>query len=168
MKTLYIVRHAKSSWDYPELTDFERPLNKRGRRDAPFMGALLADRGDAPELLVASPATRAAATARAFAEAFGRDFDEVVALPALYEADVDSYLEIVRGVDDSYGSAMFFGHNPETTELAELLTGETIDNVPTAGVVGVEANVETWKDVAPDNCRMKFFDYPKKYKSKKR
>jgi phosphohistidine phosphatase len=63
---------------------------------------------------------------------------------------------------------MFFGHNPETTELAELLTGETIDNVPTAGVVAVEADVESWKDAAPDRCRLKFFEYPKKYKSKKR
>ncbi|RMD75414.1 MAG: hypothetical protein D6818_01735, partial [Bacteroidetes bacterium] len=112
MKHLYLIRHAKSSWDYPELRDIERSLNKRGRRDAPFMASLLHGKGVRPDLLLSSPATRAYSTAVYFAEALGYPVEQIRVEPVIYHGGEDDILALVRGLDDQLGTVLLFGHNP--------------------------------------------------------
>lgn len=158
MKTLVLVRHAKSSWKDPELADFDRPLNKRGRRDAPFMARAFAKRGLAVDALVSSSANRALLTARAFAEALGL---EVAADRKYYAASVQDWMRFIGEFPESARTVVAFGHNPELTELANRLAGTEIDNVPTSGTVAVRFAAETW--AGAKGGELLFFDYPKRH-----
>jgi phosphohistidine phosphatase len=168
MKTLYLIRHAKSSWDYPELTDFERPLNKRGKRDAPYMGQLLADMKVKPELIISSPALRAYYTARIIAGRIGYPFDEIETAESIYKSDAGELIELIQLVEDEYNSLMLFGHNPALTQTSNYLSDKHLDNIPTCGIVCIEFKTETWKEIKPDNGKFVFFEYPKKYFGKKK
>jgi phosphohistidine phosphatase len=161
MKTLYLLRHAKSSWDDPELDDFERPLNKRGKRDAPEMGGRLRRRGVSPDLLLSSPARRALSTARTIARKIGYERSEIATDERLYLASPGLLLEIVREQKADLGSVMLFGHNPGFTRLANLLTGERIDNVPTCGFVEIALAGAGWPATDPESGRLVHFDFPK-------
>lgn len=163
MKTLYLVRHAKSSWKDEDLTDFERPLNTRGRRDAPFIGKLLAQKGVKADLLISSPATRAIVTARFIAEELLYPRDLIRADAALYDADVPALLRVVQGIEPSCHSVMLFGHNPEFTELIRTLTGADLENLPTCGVFGIRFNIELWSSVGDAQGEQILFEFPKKY-----
>ena len=162
MKTLYLVRHAKSSWKQPELSDFERPLNKRGKNDAPFMGKLLSDKGVNPALIISSPAKRAAATAKIIASEINYPKDEIAFDENIYDAMGRGLLEIISGIDEKYNSAMLFGHNPGLTVLQNNLSGHFVDNIPTSGVVALEFN-SSWSDIELNSAKFLFFEYPKKY-----
>jgi len=163
MKKLFLIRHAKSSWDYSNLTDFERPLNKRGKRDAPFMAKLLAKQGFNPDFIISSPANRAITTARYFSESLGYFFDKIFIEPKLYEASRDEILEVVMEIGKTYNNVMLFSHNPGLTDFANKLIGNTIDNIPTCGIVSINFKIESWSEINSKNSEMMFFEYPKKY-----
>lgn len=163
MKTLTLIRHAKSSWDDPQLADVDRPLNSRGQRDAPVMGDRVARRRLAPDLLLSSPARRALTTARVFAQALDYPAEAIRTNDDIYAAPGGVLLNILRSLDGSAHRVFLFGHNPGFTELANLLARETaIDNVPTCGVVHLTLNIPDWAAIAPGCGRVVFFDYPKK------
>ena len=155
-KTLYIARHAKSSWDDMSLSDFERPLNKRGKRDAPFMANLLKDKSIKPDLILSSPAKRANKTANQYHKTLGGElrFDE-----RIYEASPMTLLKLVQESFENLNSVMIVGHNPGFTVLNDMLSNKSIYNIPTAGIVGILFEDE----VSPHKGKQLFFEYPKKY-----
>ena len=162
MKTLYLVRHAKSSWKFPELDDFDRPLNRRGKRDAPEMGRRLQKQGIRPDLIVSSPAKRARKIAQAIAKAVGYSASAIAFHPEVYEASVDSLVALLRATDDQVAVLMLVGHNPELTDLANHLTPHAIDNVVTSGIVAVEFSAERWAEVGQrGQGQFLWYDYPK-------
>ena len=163
MKTLYLMRHAKSSWSFDELTDQERPLNDRGRTDAPHMGQALAKRQIALDLLVSSPAVRALTTAVLVARELGYEHDKIVVEPAIYQADLDSLLGIIRDLPDAAGSALLTGHNPTITDTANYLlpNNSLTHEMPTAAVVCIRFQTDYWAEAGPANAEFYFYDYPK-------
>ena len=146
MKTLYLIRHAKSSWDDPTLADHDRPLNERGKRDAPKMGDRLAQRGVKADLIISSSAARALATAQAIAEKIGYDQARIVADRRLYGAQVSALLYLIQELDDQHACVMLFGHNPEFTDLARFFDSE-IEELPTCAVVEMVFEVKHWSEV---------------------
>jgi phosphohistidine phosphatase len=160
MKHLFLVRHAKSSWDEPGLTDIERPLNNRGKKDAPFMGKIIAAKKFKPDLIISSPAQRARKTAIAFADEFDMKKKEIVFDDKIYEATSSELLEIIRNIDKDFKSVMLFGHNPGLTNLNNTLSQKYIDNIPTCGIVALKFE-EDWKDIKPKSAVQEFFEYPK-------
>ncbi|MEM7105763.1 MAG: histidine phosphatase family protein [Bacteroidota bacterium] len=163
MKTLIFVRHAKSSWADPSLQDHDRPLNNRGKRDAPVMGQLLHGRGIMPDLMITSSAKRARRTAKVIAKELGYPKEDLKIVPAIYGAFAQDILELIKMLDDELNCVMVFGHNPEFTSLANYFSTEYIDNVPTCGIVTIQVGCEHWKDVDNGNSKLIAFDYPKKF-----
>ena len=161
MKTLYLVRHAKSSKDDPRLADRDRPLDARGERDAPTMGARLAERGVKPALIVTSPALRARATAQLIAQALGYPLGDIVLSDRLYASTPDALLAVTRALDDSLRSVMLVGHNPEMSELAQRFAGEVPD-MPTCAVAEFRFDMMSWSQIGPVVPDKVSFDYPKK------
>jgi phosphohistidine phosphatase len=161
VKFLTIVRHAKSSWKEASLPDFDRPLNKRGKADAPEMGRRLAARGVKPDLVVTSPARRARRTAQVVAKELGLDKDEIVQVGAIYEAGLTTLVSLVSGLDDKADHVMLVGHNPGLTELAEHLSGEMFGNIPTGGVVGLEFDTDSWSNLKRGAGQVLFADFPR-------
>jgi phosphohistidine phosphatase len=161
VKTLYLMRHAKSSWDDPDLDDFDRPLNRRGKRDAPEMGARLRERGVSPDLFLSSPARRALTTARTVAREIGYERSAIATDERLYLASPGLLLDIVRDQEDRLASIILFGHNPGFTQLAGILTGERIANVPTCGFAEIELTGPGWSSANPEAGRLVLFDFPK-------
>jgi phosphohistidine phosphatase len=163
MRRLYLIRHAKSSWAEAGLDDFDRPLNHRGKADAPFMGRRLSGHGVRPDFIVASPAKRARKTARIIAEALGFAEESIHLDSALYMAEVPALLETIAGVPDSTEELALVGHNYGITDLAEWLTGRSIGNIPTCGAVGIEFDCRSWSELKEGSGRLLLFDYPKKH-----
>lgn len=145
MKTLLILRHAKSSWKAPDLDDHDRPLNKRGARDAPRVGRLLRERGWVPDLILCSTAARARATAALVAEAAGCK-GELRAMSELYLAEPEAYVDLVREVDDSAASVLVVGHNPGIEQLLHLVC-DADEDMPTAALARVVFAVPRWREV---------------------
>lgn len=163
MKRIYIVRHAKSSWANMQLSDWERPLNNRGKRDAPVMANHCKSKGYIPELLISSDARRASDTAKVFCSALEIDKANFTHDSSLYHAPEDTYLSVCYGIDDSINSVMLFGHNPGITYLANSVTDDYIDNVPTCGVLIIDASIDNWTDLDFSNCKLIDFLYPKMF-----
>jgi len=161
MKTLYLVRHAKSSWKYNNLDDFERPLNKRGHHDAPVMGKQFKKLGILPQLILCSPANRAATTARLIAEQLSYDEEQIHYHAAIYEASVTTLREIVSTLPAEYDEVMLIGHNPAMTELANVLGDRQIGNLPTCGVYAIQSDARTWRQLSTRKNRCLFIDKPK-------
>ncbi|HVG83576.1 MAG TPA: histidine phosphatase family protein [Vicinamibacterales bacterium] len=145
MKTLLVLRHAKSSWNDPALDDHERPLNKRGRRDAPRMGALVREYGLTPDLVISSDAVRARLTAAAVAEA-ARYAGEILLDPHLYLAGPADILSLLPTVQENAKTVMIVGHNPGLETLVEQLTGERQD-LPTAALAQIDLPIDQWRDL---------------------
>ena len=160
-KRLTLVRHAKSSWNDPSAADIDRALNNRGVRDAPMMGRRLLERGARPSLILTSTAKRARKTARLVAKQLGYPVEFIQGEAELYLASPDTIVDVVAQQDDGFNDLMLFGHNPGITDLSNRLTGAGIDNVPTCGIVAIDATVDTWAELNPDTCELAFFDYPK-------
>lgn len=159
-----MVRHAKSSWKDASLPDIERPLNKRGKRDAPFMARLMAGQMPRPDALISSPARRAFTTARHFARAWGMDKEGIVRNPAIYEAYYLDLMKLARELDENWQTVFFFGHNPAFTSFVNLFPGGgIIDNVPTCGIVALESTCDSWQAFSEKNSRVIKFIYPKQY-----
>ena len=162
MKTLYLLRHAKSSWSFDDLSDHDRPLNGRGRDDAPRMGQALHKRGIVPAVVLASSAVRALSTAALVTRELGFPHDKIRVEPAIYQADVPTLLALVRSLPAGAESALLVGHNPTFTDLAnELSPGSPIAEMPTAAVVCLRFAVDSWAEVARTNAEFYFFDFPK-------
>ncbi|MBX2892372.1 MAG: histidine phosphatase family protein [Saprospiraceae bacterium] len=161
MRTLYLIRHAKSSWDNPGLRDFNRPLNDRGLRDAPRMAQLLVMKGVEPDLLISSPAKRALTTALFFAHAFGVAEDAVAREQDIYEAAPMDIMRIVNGLPDSARTVLLFGHNPTLTEVANRFSEKFIDNIPTCGIVQIDAEAESWQAFGEHNAAVRKWFFPK-------
>ncbi len=147
MKTLFVLRHAKSSWDNAELSDFERPLNKRGRETAPFVGELMKSKNLVPETIICSPATRAKETAKRVQAA--AEFDvEIEFDERIYESSVHNLLYIVSEINDDFDTAMIVGHNPGFEGIVQTLCGN-YERMPTATLAAIDLKIESWSDVKP-------------------
>lgn len=160
MLTLSLVRHAKSSWDSPDLSDFERPLNERGRRDAPQMALRLREAGLQPDRLLSSPALRAISTARIFAEQLGIALDEIQLDSRIYDASLATLIEVLRGSSAGATHLMMFGHNPGFSDLVSLLS-EPFEELPTCAVVVLDLDLRRWSAVGPRCGRVRQYLYPK-------
>ena len=163
MKTLILMRHAKSSWDHPSLKDLERPLNARGERDAPLMGSHFAEWGLSPELLVSSPAVRARETALWVARAIGYPEETLRIAPALYERGVPGILSVIHALPETMDSVCLFGHNPDISAAVGCLGGEPVTHLPTGALVSVLFAVDDWSAVMPGVGRINRFEYPKRH-----
>ncbi|NGY06120.1 SixA phosphatase family protein [Solimonas terrae] len=161
MRHLTIVRHAKSSWDSPDLSDFERPLNERGRRDAARMAMWTRRAIGVPDRIVTSPALRAITTARVFADAMGIAHDHLLIQARIYEASLSTLLRLLRGFDDETPHIMLFGHNPGLSELAGALAHCPFDGLPTCAVVHLELPDKRWEDVAEGGGELLRYQFPK-------
>lgn len=161
MKTIYFIRHAKSSWEDFSLRDIERPLNARGKRDAPKMARYLKDLKVQPDLIIASPAKRARKTASVFREVLGNPPMELE--DKIYEASTADIFRIVQDIGDDYSLVFLFGHNPTFTSIANQFTEELIMNVPTCGIVKVECEIDSWKNFSRDHGKLTAFYYPKMF-----
>ena len=162
MKTLTIVRHAKSSWKDTSLSDRKRPLNKRGERDAPIMGKRIHEHGIRPSLIVSSPATRAWRTAKIIAREISYPREFLQREDRLYLASLDEILDTVVATDNSFNNLMIVGHNPGMTDFANFLVPGLTYNVPTAGVVSVEIDQDDWSLYDRPKARLLVHDWPKK------
>ena len=162
MKRLLICRHAKSSWRDQSLSDFERPLNKRGKRDAPIMGQRLYARQAVPELIMSSSAKRALTTALHYAQALGYPVEKIITNSSQYAAGVAQLVALIQQTRETVTTLMIMGHNPESTHLANFLSGLQIDNIPTCGIVALEFSQESWQDIDAACGKLLFFDFPKK------
>ena len=145
MKTLLILRHAKSSWDEPELADIQRPLNKRGKNDAPRVGEIIKEAGLVPDIILSSPAVRAVKTAEAAADTCGYE-GEIEIRENFYPGSPGDYIEALNETPDGYARVMVVGHNPGLEELLSDLTGES-EPLPTAALAQVELAIQRWIDL---------------------
>ena len=162
MKRLIVIRHAKSSWDDPTQSDFDRPLNKRGERDAPRMGRQLKEKEFAIDLFVSSPAKRALSTCEKMASILDYPTEKIKTERSLYHADEDGILKVAKTLSDKHDLVLLFGHNPGLTDFVNRLLDEHILNIPTCGIVSCLIDVDSWKDVSWGKGKMEFFDFPKK------
>lgn len=166
MKRLYLIRHAKSSWADPSLSDPERPLNKRGRRDAPLMGQRLVDRQVRADAIWTSPALRAVETARLLAKALKVPRKEIAQRERLYTSATEDLFVEIRSCPDAVKTLLVVGHNPVITEFAGILIGDGRDRdvelIPTCGIVAMEFALSSWRQIREKEGRLLFFDYPKK------
>jgi phosphohistidine phosphatase len=142
MKSLPVLRHAKSSWKHPNLSDHDRPLNKRGKRDAPRMGRLLKKENLVPDIIISSTAIRARATAEAVAKASGYKGD-ITFNRSLYASGPQAYIDVLHDLSDEYVRVLIIGHNPGMEGLVEMLTGE-IHLRPTCSLVHVKLRIGKW------------------------
>lgn len=164
MKRLYLVRHAKSSWADSSLEDVDRPLNKRGRRDAPVMGKRLMNRGAVVEAIWSSPAVRAKETARLLAKAISFPRKTIQSHDEIYSGTMDDILEGIRGCSDTVDNLLLVGHNSVLTDFANLLAdpgGEEVDWLPTCGVAALEFSCSMWAQLQAGRGRLLFVDFPK-------
>lgn len=161
MKTLTLVRHAKSSWQHNDLSDRERPLNKRGERDAPLMGQRIVDAGIRPSLIISSPAVRAWTTAKIIAQEIGYPREFLQREKSIYLASLDDLLDVLVAQDAEFNNIMLVGHNPGLTTFANYLVQGTTSNLPTAGVVSVELDQDDWNLYSRPKAKLIAYDYPK-------
>jgi phosphohistidine phosphatase len=161
-RTLVIIRHAKSSWANPLQSDFERPLNDRGERDAPMMGERMKRRNLLPDVIIASTAKRAKQTAKKIAAAIGYDEKKIVWVDKLYHCIPSVFEEVLYEVADDMKTVFIVAHNPGITEFVNELSADfKIDNMPTCGMVAATFDAEEWNEFASSQKQVILFDYPK-------
>ena len=160
-KTLYLVRHAKSSWDDPSLADRDRPLNERGLSSAPDMGRRLAAQGHKPDLVISSPARRALSTAKKLAKEMGYRESKVITDEHLYFSGTRSMVDLLEKLDDKHKKVMIVGHNPAMTSLLNILCDSEVENMPTCAVAMIEFDMESWSELTMTDGELMDYDYPK-------
>lgn len=160
MKTIILVRHAKSTHNFGVSSDFERPLNDRGFRDASEMGKKLFKKNTIIDLFVSSPALRAKTTAELFVAEYKREKKEILFVPTLYHSDGNHFNEVISRFDDQFDHIAIFSHNPGITDFASSLTTTPISHMPTCSVFAVSAPVEAWKDFSRSGKSFLFFYKP--------
>ncbi len=164
MKTIFIIRHAKSSWAELGARDFDRVLEKRGHNDAPLMAKILKEAGVQPDLIVSSPAKRAKTTALYFAKEFGMDAEQIDYQSDIYEAMETDIFNIVRDLPNTANVVLLFGHNPTLTYFSNNFNPDPIENLPTCGIVRIALNVEDWSKFSDKTARVTGLWFPKMYK----
>ena len=161
-RTLTLVRHAKSSWNNDNVCDFDRPLNNRGLKNAPEMGRRLADASYAVQNLISSPAIRAITTATIIAKEIGFDAKQIVLNDVIYDASLESLINIVSNIDDRVSSVMLVGHNPGFTSLCNILSNVIVDSMPTCSIAQIQFDEDAWASITEHSGKLIDFDYPKK------
>lgn len=160
MKELIFIRHAKSSWSNPLLDDFERPLNKRGEKNAPFMAKVLKQKELTPDLIISSPSIRTKQTLDYFIQEF--DYKgEIIFEKSIYEAPFENLLKVIKNIDDKYKTIFLFGHNPGLNDLVDFLIGNFEENIPTSGVLKLNFDIKKWENLKEKIGILEFFIYPK-------
>ena len=165
MKTVWLIRHAKSSWKDLSLRDFGRPLNSRGKRDAPLMGKKLFESGFMPDMVFSSPAKRAKLTAMEICKAIHYNIDDIHWESMIYGAGASDLLHLINSLDNSTNTVCIFGHNPTLTDFSNYLSGDNIYNIPTCGIVEISFETDHWSEISRDLGKLERFDYPKRYLS---
>ena len=163
MKTIYIVRHAKSGWENAQTKDFDRTLNENGMKTAPFMAALLKEKAVHPDLVLSSPANRAITTAELFCEILDYPKEDIRQHIEIYEGGSNHLLNIVQQIPDSCKTVMIFGHNPTLTDFSNQLAGNHLDNLVPSGVVRIDMDIPSWKDSAQEKGKTVWYEFPQKH-----
>src|SRR5258705_9474987 len=161
MKHILLVRHAKSDWGDASLGDFDRPLNGRGKSDAPVMAHRLMDKNIFIDAFISSPANRAKKTAGIFAKEYKRDKDEIIFRDELYGASENVFYDVIVTADNKFKSIAILSHNTGITDFANLLTDTRIDNIPTCGIFAIKADCVKWHNFKAATTKFWIFDYPK-------
>ena len=161
MKTIILIRHAKSSWKFEDLKDIERPLKKRGVRDAAMMATILKEKNLQPDKIISSPAERAMATATAFAPK-----EEIMVDQRLYLESKTKLLNLVQGLDESLQCVAIVSHNPDLTDFANFLANDDIENIPTSGIVAIQFECNSWSEIEKGKGKRLFFEVPKTHRKK--
>ena len=160
-KYLLLVRHAKSSWDDFSIKDFDRPLNDRGKSDAPIMARRLLGKKIKIDAFIASPAKRARKTAELFVEEYKESKDSIIFFDSLYLAGPSIFSQVISKTDDQFDTIAVFSHNDGITAFANTLTNSKTDNIPTCGIFAVKIKAKRWSDFPKAEKEFWFFDYPK-------
>ncbi|MEO6814137.1 MAG: histidine phosphatase family protein [Ginsengibacter sp.] len=161
MKTLFLIRHAKSSWDSSSLSDFERPLNDRGKHDAPMMAKRIKSKKIKIDSFVSSPAKRAKKTAEKFMHEFDVNEKELILIPSLYEASLQNFYSAVENLNDKVDVVALFAHNPGITDFVNSLECSPVYNMPTCAVYALKIKTNNWSHFKVAEKEFLFFDYPK-------
>ena len=160
MKKLYLVRHAKSSWNFEQLDDFHRPVGKRGRRDLRRMGEFIGSEVDRPDLMISSTASRAFYTALFFADYWKYPEEDMIISDVLYHAGVNQFEAFIREIEH-FDTVAVFAHNPGLTMLHNHLCDEILDNIPTCAIAGLSFEIASWRDFGKQKGKQLFYYAPK-------
>lgn len=163
MKKLFLIRHAKSDWSNYLLNDFDRGLNNRGLKDAPFMAKLLENKKIIPDLIISSPALRTKLTLELLLEKIDYK-NEIIYDKSIYEAPYFNLKKVINNVNEQFDILFLVGHNPGLCDLANFLCEESFENIPTCGIVEIDFNTNSWSNISKENSKLISFEYPKKYK----
>lgn len=162
MKTIYIIRHAKSDWDDAELHDIERPLADRGLKDARMMATLLKEKKVMPDKMISSPALRAFSTCRIFSDIIGFDKKDIAVEQVLYFGNIAEIIKMLQSQLQATNNICIFGHNPTFSLLSSVLCPEFSAEMPTCSVVALQFNIERWGNLETKAAKLLWFEYPKK------
>ena len=162
MKTLYLVRHAKSDQGIEGIEDIDRPLNTRGYRDAQSMSIAMNKNKLLPDLIITSSAIRAFSTALIFCRNFNLNPDNIIIKTDLYNSSVKNYLQVITKADDRLASLMLFGHNPVISDLANRLTSAITENMPPCSIVAIKSKCKHWDNFDESESELMFYNFPKK------
>lgn len=163
LKTLYLCRHAKSSWADPGMRDFDRPLNERGLKNAPMMASTFKKRKEPIDLMVSSTAVRALQTAKVFAKELGISEKQIKKEAAIYEASVPTILSVIGLLPAKADRVILFGHNPGFSNVVDHLTGHALGDLPTCGIARLDLMIDDWKLVTKGSAILAWLDHPRKY-----
>lgn len=164
MRSVLFIRHAKSSWDDPLMNDFDRPLNEKGKKDAPAMARYLLNNKVQIDSFISSPAKRARKTAALFAREFGMAEDLIQFKTQLYLPVEEAFLQVIELLPDKIFHPAIFSHNPGITNFVNTLTSQIrVDDIPTCGIFGIKTTATAWKDFKKAEKEFWFFDYPKNH-----
>jgi len=162
MKTICLVRHAKSNWADAQTGDFDRSLNSRGEHTASLMAAMLKAMGVEPDLVISSPANRAITTAEIFSEIYYYPKELIVKRMEIYEGRAEQMLDIIKGLPETVNTALIFGHNPTITEFANLLSDSHLESMETCGMVRINLELSGWDEAAYGKGKKVWYEYPKR------
>jgi phosphohistidine phosphatase len=162
-KTLHIVRHGKSSWDFEDISDIDRPLSPRGINNAYLMAKKISERKVVPDLFLTSPANRALYTSIIFARVLKFPYEKIRIEDRIYVGYIEELIGLIRSQKASFSHILIFGHNPAFTSLANHLMDHYLDNIPTAGIVSLKYGIDSWEEIGRAKPEKDFFDYPKRY-----
>jgi len=160
-KDLFIVRHGKAISDYLRISDIDRPLKEKGIVNSANMANRLLSKDIMPEKIISSPAVRAFHSASVFCRAFDISVEKIQIEDKFYLSGPSTLLDVIVKTENSVGSLMIFGHNPGFTDLANYFLNNSIDNMPTSGVVSIRFNTKSWSEISKEKVESSFFDYPK-------
>lgn len=165
MMNLFLCRHAKSSWSEPGLADKERPLNERGKNDAPLIGNILKNKQEFPDLIISSPAKRALKTAKLIAEKLDYKTKNIEVNKNLYMAGINEFIDVISNINKDYKNVMLFSHNYGITDFANYISNSDIQNIPTCGIVKISFVIKNWQEIQNTKGNLQYFIYPKMFKN---